>query len=111
MNTKTNRVEVRILRPAAKAPEILQEFETWFVKDDEDLVFHCPLSGSPSIDDQLKWFHGMLEFKRKFIRKLEAEGVVTVVRIYITGRLLCLEPESLFLGHHLHLKTQIYLNP
>lgn len=111
MNARTNCVEIRILQPGAETPAIQNEFETWFVKEGDDLVFLCPLRGNPGVDEQLKWFHGMLEFKRKYIRRLEAKGVSMVVRIYITGRSLFLQPESLFLGHHLHLKTEIHLNP
>ena len=49
----------------------------------------------------------MLEFHRKFIRKLEADGVQTMVHISVRGRSLTIEPEALLLAHQLHLKTQI----
>jgi hypothetical protein len=49
----------------------------------------------------------MLEFHRKFIRKLEASGVQTIVRISVRGRTLMIEPEALLLAHQLHLKTEI----
>jgi hypothetical protein len=100
-------VEVRILSPGEHAQSVRSNFETWFVPDGTDLVFRSPLAPESSITDQLKWFHSMLEFHRKFIRKLEASGVEMVVRISLRGRTLMIEPEALLLAHQLHLKTEI----
>lgn len=49
----------------------------------------------------------MLEFHRKSIRKLDADGVHMKVHISLRGRTLSLEPEALLLAHQLHLKTEI----
>ena len=100
-------VEVRVLSPGDRAQSVKAHFETWFVPDGSDLVFRSPLAPESSISEHLKWFHSMLEFHRKFIRKLEADGVQTMVHISVRGRSLTIEPEALLLAHQLHLKTQI----
>lgn len=100
-------VQVRISRPGVRAEAIRSHFETWFVPDGDDLVFRSPLAPELSVSDHLKWFHSMLEFHRKFIRKLEADGVHMIVHISVRGRTLSLEPEALLLAHKLHLKTEI----
>ena len=57
--------------------------------------------------EHLNWFHSSLQFHRKFIRNLEADGVLTTVHISVRGRALSLEPEALLLAHQLHLRTEI----
>lgn len=100
-------VEVRVLSPRARAQSVKANFETWFVPDGSDLVFRSPLAPESSISEHLKWFHGMLKFRRKFIRNLEADGIQTVVCISVRDQSLTIEPEALLLAHQLHLKTQI----
>ena len=100
-------VQVRISRPGVRAGAVRSHFETWFVPDGDDLVFRSSLGPELSVSEHLKWFHSMLESHRKFIRKLEADGVHTTVHISVRGRTLSLEPEALLLAHQLHLKTEI----
>ncbi len=102
-----HRVEVRILNPGDRAQAIVSEFETWFVPDGSDLVFRSLLAPELSVSDHLKWFHGMLEFRRKFIRQLEESGIRTVVRISVREHSFVIEPEAVFLAHQLHLTTEI----
>jgi hypothetical protein len=100
-------VEVRVCRPGVRTEAVRSHFETWFVADGDDLVFRSPLAPELPVNDHLKWFHGMLEFHRKFIRKLEADGIRTSIHISVRSRTLSLEPEALLLAHQLHLRTEI----
>ena len=100
-------VYVRVSRPGVRTEAIRDHFETWFVPDGDDLIFRALLDPELSVSEQLKWFHSKLEFHRKFIRKLEADGVETTIHISVRGRSLSIEPEALLLAHQLHLKTEI----
>lgn len=100
-------VEVRILNPGERTHSVQSHFETWFKPDGSDLVFRSALSPELSISEHLKWFHGMLQFHRKFIRQLEEAGVRTVIRIAVRERSFTIEPEAVFLAHQLHMKTEI----
>jgi hypothetical protein len=102
-----HRVEVRILSPGDQAQSVQSHFETWFVPDGSDLVFRSALSPELSVSEHLKWFHGMLQFHRKFIRQLEESGIRSVVRISVRERSFTIEPEAVFLAHQLHLTTEI----
>jgi len=102
-----NCVEVRILCPGDRAQSVQTHFETWFVPDGSDLVFKSALASELSVSEHLKWFHGMLQFHRKFIRQLEGSGIRSVVRISVRERSFTIEPEAVFLAHQLHLTTEI----
>ena len=102
-----HRVEVCICRPGERAQAVRSHFETWFVSDGADLVFASALSPELSVSEHLKWFHGMLQSHRKFIRQLEDSGIQTVVRVSVRDRSLSIQPEALLLAHQLHLKTEI----
>ena len=106
-----HRVEVRILNPGDRAQAVQSEFATWFVPDGSDLVFRSALSPELSVSEHLKWFHGMLQFHRKFIRQLEESGIRSVVRISVRERSFTIEPEAVFLAHQLHLTTEIEFRP
>jgi hypothetical protein len=106
-----HRVEVRMLSPGDRAQSVQSHFETWFVPDGSDLVFSSALSPELSVSEHLKWFHGMLQFHRKFIRQLEESGIRTVVRISVRERSFTIEPEAVFLAHQLHLTTEIEFRP
>ena len=106
-----HRVEVRILSPGDRAQSVQSHFETWFVPDGSDLVFRSALSPELSVSEHLKWFHGMLQFHRKFIRQLEESGIRSVVRISVRERSFAIEPEAVFLAHQLHLTTEIEFRP
>ena len=106
-----HRVEVRILNPGDRAQAVQSEFATLFVPDCSDLVFRSALSPELSVSEHLKWFHMMLKYRRKFIRQLEESGIRTVVRISVRERSFTIEPEAVFLAHHLHLTTEIDFRP
>jgi hypothetical protein len=100
-------VSVRITRPGVRASAIHEHIGLGFVSDGDDLVFRSPLAPELPVGDHLKWFHSLLQFHRKFIRNLEADGVLTTVQISVRGRTVSLEPEALLLAHQLHLRTEI----
>lgn len=102
-----HRVEVRILRPGERAETVCSHFNTWFKPDGADLVFASALSPELSVSEHLKWFDGMLQWHRKFIRQLEHSGIQSVVRISVRDRSFAIDPEALLLAHQLHLKTEI----
>ena len=77
------------------------------MSDGDDLFFCSPLESELPVGDHLKWFHKLLQFHKKFIRNLEADGVQTTVHMSVRGRTLSLEPEALLLAHQLHLKSEI----
>ena len=66
-----HRVEIRILSPGNRLQSVQSHFETWFVPEGSDLVFRSALAPELSVSEHLKWFYGMLQFHRKFIRQLE----------------------------------------
>ncbi len=100
-------VSVRITRPDVRASAIHEHLGSGFVSDGDDLVFRSPLAPELPVGEHPNWFHSWLQFHRKFIRNLEADGVLTTVHIFVRGRSLSLEPEALLLAHQLHLKTEI----
>ena len=107
MSIHKHHLEVRILSPGARAKSVLSHFETWFAPDGSDLVFKSALSPELSLSEHLKWFHGMLQVHRKFIRQLEDAGIQTVIRIRVRERSFSIEPEAVLLAHQLHLRTEI----
>ena len=107
MSMKKHHVEVRILSPGDRTESVRSHFETWFKPDGADLVFPSALSPDLPVSEHLKWFHGMLEFHRKYIRQLEEAGIHTVLRIAVREPSLFIEPEAVLLAHQLHLKTEI----
>jgi hypothetical protein len=82
-----------------------------FVPDGEDFVFQSRLQPDVSVSEHLKWLHGMLQFERKKLRKLQEDGVDMVCCIRLRERSLTIEPEALLLMHQLHLRTEISFNP
>jgi hypothetical protein len=94
--------------PKTTAEKILKKFPTYFRAEGEDLVFHSWLADQDSATEHLKWLLGVVQFERKFFRKLEAGGAAAVVAIRSHTRPLCIEPEALLLAHKLHLVTEIH---
>lgn len=75
-------VEIRMLDAGNVADEVRHRFETWFVSDKADLVFRSALRDTGDVNAHLKWFHGMLQHERKFIRRLQSRGLRIVARVY-----------------------------
>src|SRR5690349_13547138 len=86
MTMDKQHVEVQILRPSESGQSALWHFETWFRRDGADVVCRSALSPEVSVSEHLKWFHGMLQSHRKFIRQLEEAGIQTVIRIAVRER-------------------------
>jgi hypothetical protein len=100
-------VEIRMLDVDGVADEVRRRLETWFVADESDLVFRSALRDTGDVNAHLKWFAAMLGHQRKFIRQLQSRGVRIVTRVYRDRLPLLIEPESLLLGHKLHLPIEI----
>ncbi len=109
MRTAHCHVEVRVINPASRGDEIRRKFETWFVLDGSDLVFRSQLRNSVDPNEQLKWLHRMLRSERKFVRRLQGQGLEIVIRIYCDRTPITIQPESLLLAHQLHLPIEIVL--
>jgi hypothetical protein len=108
----SNRVEVRILHPGEQTASIQRQFDgAWFVPDGPDLVFRSALPSTHTVGEHLKWFHGLLEHHRKFIRQVEASGIRCVCRVQVRAASVTVEPEALLLAHQLHLATEITFRP
>jgi len=110
IHNKQGDVEIRILSPGSKADAVLSHFPE-FIYDGADLVFKAPPLQGNVVDDKLNWFQMMLKNERKFLLKLQADGVQMAVRITIKGRSLNLKPETLLLAHQLHFQTEIRFVP
>jgi hypothetical protein len=104
-------VEVRIVKPGARASMFTSAQQPGFAPDGEDFVFQSRLEPDASVSEHLKWLYGILEFERKRLAKLQADGVEMVCRIRVRGRTLTIEPEALLLMHQLHLRTEVSFNP
>lgn len=78
--------------------------------DGEDFVFNSRLAPDVSVSEHLKWLHSILQFERKWLRKLQEDGVDMVCRIRVRGRTVTIEPEALLLMHQCHLRTEISFN-
>jgi hypothetical protein len=104
-------VEVRVIKPGARASSFTGAEQTWFAPDGEDFVFPSRLKPTASVSEHLKWLHGMLEFERKRLRQLQENGVDMVCSVRVRARTLSIEPEALLLMHQCHLRTEISFNP
>ena len=111
MHNKQGDVEIRIFSPGPKADAVLSHFPQRFVSDGTDLVFRAPPLQGHLVDEQLHWFHMALKEQRKFILKLQADGVQIAIRISIKGRCLNMKPEALLLAHQLHLSIEMRFVP
>jgi hypothetical protein len=104
-------VEIRMLDAGNFADEVRHQLKTWFVSDKADLVFRSALRETGDVNAHLKWFHGMLLHERKFIRRLQSQGLRIVARVYCDQLPVVIEPESLLLGHKLHLPIEVVATP
>jgi hypothetical protein len=101
-------VELRVVKAGPRA----SSFATaGFTPDGEDFVFQSRLEPTDSVSEHLKWLHGIFQFERRRLRKLQEDGVDMVCRIRVRGRTVSIEPEALLLMHKCHLRTEISFNP
>ena len=103
-------VEVRVINPGPRASSLAEANQTWFKADGDDFVCDSRLDPTASVSDHLKWLHGVFQFERKKLRKLQEDGVEMVCRIRLKTRTLSIEPEALLLIHQCHLRTEISFN-
>ena len=101
-------VEVRIFNGKLLAESFGKSENGWCL-DDCDLVFSSRLDSESSISEHLKWLRGMLQFERKKLKNLQANGVDMACLIRVKARVVSIEPEALLLMHECHLRTEIVI--
>jgi len=77
------------------------------MSDGDDMVCVSFVKPGLPVGDRLKWFQGRLQFSQKFLRNLDADGVLDTVRISSRGRRLSIKPEAPLRAHQPHLRTDI----
>jgi len=103
-------VEVRAINPSTAGAAALARFgSTWFVQDGDALVFRSQLHESGDVDQHMHFLFRMLQHGRKLFRRLRAEGMDLVVRVYCDRLPVKIAPESLLLGHKMQLPIELVL--